>query len=275
MRQDGDDWPKIGQVLNCKAPETIARKYALRNNLAWPIVDAKTRAKRALAHQICCIRTSERLPWDKIGKMVGVSKRKAQNLGYSHANREGLQLEKAITKGEHYYQQRSLGKPWRKIADENSIKYEQHVVENARRWALKNDAIWPPVPGDGGLRSYFERLVTGRPWKGIAEDLGYSYGYKSGYNAAKAARNFSEIMGLPWPVPVGGFRADEITNGKLYFLRGCGFEWMMIAQMCGFEDKPIVVQRAKAHAKRCGLPWPLRLGTPHRMEGGPRSSDDG
>lgn len=256
----GKPWGKIGADLGLKAPQPCARKHALRAGLPWPPVVQADVERRVLQHEAYILRAENRLPYNKIGRRLGMTKAAAQRAVAAHAARNGVEVPPEMMKGEIYYREREAGHSWRRIADDHNIKHVQHAVQPARYWAEKTGALWPPVPGDRRKRAYIERAMTGDKWEVIAERLGYNVEYKHGYNATEAARKFAKANGLPWPVPKR-WSCPENVGSAAYFYRGAGLPWRVIKRMTA---SPHPQQAASRFAASNGLPWPIDVEALHR-----------
>jgi|TARA_R100000482_G_scaffold114533_1_gene57352 hypothetical protein len=96
-----------------------------------------------------------------------------------------------------------------------------------------------------GMKAYFIRVQTQKPWVDIAKELEYA----SHNGCRHAAKDYSEKNNLPWPI-------TYMTKGAaIYKANRIGVSWMRISKIYR-QPMRTVKQIAYKYASRHNKIWP-------------------
>lgn len=144
LRSAGKPWAEVAEECGCASTDAAvagAKKWALRNNMEWPISVVTKRERRAHEQEMTDAKLYEAVasgtPIRNLGNPTSVYKAIDR-----HADRNGL--PRLPKNGERAYQMRvETNRSWSQIARHLGYRYSNHATEAARRHAQKNGLEWP------------------------------------------------------------------------------------------------------------------------------------
>jgi hypothetical protein len=185
-----------------------------------------------------------------------------------------------VLRGEEAYRLRERGWSWCEVGRHLGLQVPRGADTMARQYAHRANKPWPPSrPASDPPEALAHRLRAeqGLPWAEVARRVGYA----SRLIALRAAEQYAQRAGLPWPIPLPdaaarlGWAGHRGRGAEAYRLRVAGHTWGAIAARLGYrgETAPMIV--ARDYARRRRLPWPVKRTPPDRPTTTPSADPDG
>jgi len=257
---------KLGKVSDFCGKE--AKKWALENELPWPIVPSTERVpemKRFHTGESAYKLRGSGSTWVETAKALGISKAWAVRTARDYAIKARVEWPIVLFDEDvnrQAYNLRLEGFSWDEIAEKQAVNLSS-ARDRARKHAKASGEPWPtrvaPVRrghSENAQRAYEMGYLERVPWKEVAEILGYSM-CQSALNSAKV---YAQRFDLPYHEQKrrGGTR-DPTRLRRSYEMKRDNPDqtWSTISKELGYRANRAAFTAARQYAEKEGLPWPL------------------